>query len=53
MGILVLYMVKYHNDQKAAMLTSDEQRDRAEVHKKAITDFGGIPIAQYLSLIHI
>ena len=47
MGILVLYMVKYHNDQKAAMLTSDEQRDRAEVHKKAITDFGGIPIAQY------
>ena len=47
MGILVLYMVKYHNDQKAAMLTSDEQRDRAEIHKKAITDFGGIPIAQY------
>ena len=47
MGILVLYMVKYHNDQKAAMLTSDEQRDRAEVHKKAITDFGGRPIVQY------
>ena len=29
------------------MLTSDEQRDRAEVHKKAISDFGGKPIAQY------
>ena len=47
MSLLVLYMVKYHNDQKAAMLTSDEQRDRAEVHKKAISDFGGKPIAQY------
>ena len=47
MSLLVLYMVKYHNDQKAAMLTSDEQRDRAEVHKKAISDFRGKPIAQY------
>ena len=47
MSILVLYMVKYNNDQKAAMLTSEEQRDRAEIHKKAITDFGGRPIAQY------
>ena len=47
MSILVLYMVKYNNDQKAAMLTSEGQRDRAEIHKKAIADFGGKPIAQY------
>jgi uncharacterized protein with GYD domain len=47
MGIPVLYLVKYHNDQKAAMVAKPEMRDRAEVHKKAIMDFGGIPIAQY------
>lgn len=47
MGTLVLYMVKYHNDQKAGMVASAEYRDRAEVHKKAIADFGGVPIAQY------
>jgi len=47
MSILVMYLVKYHNDQKAAMLGNSEQRDRAEVHKKAIADFGGEPIAQY------
>ena len=47
MGILVLYMVKYHNDQKAAMMARPEMRDRAEVHKKAIMDFGGTPIAQF------
>jgi uncharacterized protein with GYD domain len=47
MGIPVLYLVKYHNDQKAAMVARPEMRDRAEVHKKAIMDFGGIPIAQF------
>ena len=47
MGIHVLYLVKYHNDQKAAMIAKSEMRDRAEVHRKAISDFGGRPIAQY------
>jgi uncharacterized protein with GYD domain len=47
MGILVLYMVKYHNDQKAGMVANAEHRDRAEIHRKAIADFGGRPIAQY------
>ena len=47
MGILVLYLVKYHNDQKVGMINDDTQRDRAEVHRQAIADFGGKPIAQY------
>ena len=47
MGIHVLYLVKYYNDQKAAMIAKSEMRDRAEVHRKAISDFGGRPIAQY------
>ncbi len=47
MGELVLYMVKYENDQKAAMLTDEAKRDRAAIHRQAITDFGGRPIAQY------
>ncbi len=47
MGILVLYMVKYENDQKAAMLANDDTRDRAAIHRKAIADFGGKPIAQF------
>ena len=47
MSILVMYMVKYHNDQKAGMLSNAEHRDRAAVHRKAIADFGGKPIAQY------
>ena len=47
MGVLVLYMVKYDNDQKAAMVKNPDMRDRAEVHRKAIADFGGRPIAQY------
>ena len=47
MGVLVLYMVKYENDQKAAMLKSKKMRERAEIHRKAIADFGGVPIAQY------
>ncbi|MBH68359.1 MAG: hypothetical protein CMM58_08405 [Rhodospirillaceae bacterium] len=47
MSILVLYLVKYHNDQKAGMISDGEQRDRAQVHRKAIADFGGKPIAQY------
>lgn len=47
MASLVLYMVKYENDQKAAMLSTPEMRDRAAIHRAAITDFGGTPIAQY------
>lgn len=47
MGQLVLYMVKYENDQKAAMLDDATVRDRAAIHRKAIADFGGRPIAQY------
>ncbi len=47
MGIHVLYLVKYENDQKAAMLQKPAMRDRAEVHRQAISDFGGKPIAQY------
>lgn len=47
MGTIVLYMVKYENDQKAAMLGKEAMRDRARIHRKAIADFGGTPIAQY------
>ena len=47
MGVLVLYMVKYENDQKAAMVAKDDVRGRAAIHRKAIADFGGKPIAQY------
>ena len=47
MGVLVLYMVKYENDQKAAMVATQDVRDRAAIHRKAIADFGGTPIAQY------
>jgi uncharacterized protein with GYD domain len=47
MGVLVLYMVKYENDQKAAMVANPSMRDRAAIHRKAIADFGGKPIAQY------
>lgn len=47
MSILVLYMVKYHNEQKAGIIDNEEQRDRANVHRQAISDFGGKPIAQY------
>ena len=47
MGVLVLYMVKYENDQKAAMVADDAVKDRAAIHCKAIADFGGKPIAQY------
>lgn len=47
MGVLVLYMVKYENDQKEAMVKDEQMRDRAEIHRKAIADFGGKPIAQY------
>ncbi|MCP5072691.1 MAG: GYD domain-containing protein [Rhodobacteraceae bacterium] len=47
MGVLVLYMVKYENDQKAAMVSTNQMRDRAAIHRKAIADFGGKPIAQY------
>jgi uncharacterized protein with GYD domain len=47
MGVLVLYMVKYENDQKAAMVADDMVKDRAAIHRKAIADFGGKPIAQY------
>ena len=47
MSVYVLYLVKYNNDQKAAMVSRSEMQNRAEVHKKAIADFGGKPIAQY------
>lgn len=47
MGQLVLYMVKYENDQKLAMRRNPEMRDRAAIHRRAIADFGGKPIAQY------
>lgn len=47
MGIPVLYLVKYHSDQKAAMVANPTMRDRAAVHRQAIADFGGKPIAQY------
>ena len=47
MAVLVLYLVKYENDQKAAMLKKPETQDRAAIHRKAIADFGGKPIAQY------
>ncbi len=47
MSILVLYMVKYENDQKAAMLQNTNTQDRATIHRNAIADFGGKPIAQF------
>jgi uncharacterized protein with GYD domain len=47
MGVYVLYLVKYEADQKAAMIRDAAVRDRAAVHKKAIADFGGTPIAQF------
>lgn len=47
MGQLVLYMVKYENDQKRAMVRNPDMRDRAAIHRKAIADFGGRPIAQF------
>ena len=47
MSVLVLYLVKYENDQKAAMLANPAMRDRAAIHRKAIADFGGRPIAQF------
>ncbi len=47
MTVHVLYLVKYENEQKAAMISNAEMRDRAEIHKKAIADFGGKPIAQF------
>ncbi|HJM02297.1 MAG TPA: GYD domain-containing protein [Arenicellales bacterium] len=47
MSVHVLYLVKYENDQKAAMRDTPAMRDRAEIHRKAIADFGGKPIAQF------
>ena len=47
MGIHVLYLVKYHNDQKAAMVAKPARRARAAIHRQAIADFGGRPVAQY------
>ena len=47
MGVHVLYLVKYNDDQKAAMVARPDMRERAEVHKAAIADFGGQPIAQF------
>lgn len=47
MSVYVLYLVKYENEQKAAMLKRPDMQDRAEIHRKAIADFGGRPIAQF------
>lgn len=47
MGVLTLYLVKYENEQKAGMVATPDGRDRAAIHRKAIEDFGGKPIAQY------
>jgi len=47
MGQLVLYLVKYENDKKAEMLEKPALRERAAIHRAAIADFGGTPIAQY------
>ncbi|MDP6566760.1 MAG: GYD domain-containing protein [Alphaproteobacteria bacterium] len=47
MANLVLYLVKYENAAKAGMIAKADLRDRADVHKRAIADFGGRPIAQY------
>ena len=47
MGVHVLYLVKYNDEQKAAMVEKPAMRERAEVHKRAIADFGGKPIAQF------
>ncbi len=44
---IVLFLVKYNNEQKAGMMAKAELQNRATVHKKAIADFGGKPIAQY------
>lgn len=47
MSVHVLYLVKYNEDQKAAMVSNAQMRERAEIHKKAIGDFGGRPVAQF------
>jgi uncharacterized protein with GYD domain len=47
MSQLVLYLVKYENDKKAEMLEKPAMRERAAIHRSAIADFGGKPIAQY------
>ena len=47
MGVHVLYLVKYNEDQKAAMVARPDMRDRAAIHRAAIADFGGKPIAQF------
>ena len=47
MSVHVLYLVKYNDDQKKAMVKNPPMRERAEIHKKAIADFGGRPIAQF------
>lgn len=47
MGVHVLYLVKYNDDQKEAMKRNPAMRDRAAIHREAIADFGGRPIAQF------
>ena len=47
MGVYVLYLVKYDNAQKAGMIADEAVRDRGAVHRRAIADFGGTPIAQF------
>lgn len=45
--VMVLYLIKYEADQKAGMVAEPQVRDRAAIHRKAIADFGGRPIAQF------
>ncbi len=47
MSQLVLYLVKFNNDVKAKMIKDPSIGDRAAIHRAAIADFGGKPIAQY------
>ena len=47
MGVHVLFLVKYNDDQKVAMVNKADMRERAEIHKRAIGDFGGKPVAQF------
>jgi uncharacterized protein with GYD domain len=46
-GVHVLFLVKYNDDQKAAMVATPSMRERAAIHRKAISDFGGKPVAQF------
>ena len=47
MGVLVLYMVKYENDQKAAMVATRRPATAPRSTARRSPTFGGKPIAQY------